>query len=181
MRTTDIELTPPEQEYLSKISFGSSQHDEIRASIMPMVALYESLKKRDAIPEVRRLYFTDPERNPGARGKSRLQVFEGNGTSELEVAAHQNFMRHLEYFVYGPNLPESVIARFKEASKFSGYLTIGDAVDLIPEARAAVRSFGLNPYEASEEFYKLVLECGGMPSSGDSIRKAVRSVKDSSK
>ena len=63
----DIELTPSELSLLGRIAFDWKTHDEIRASIMPMVALAESLLKREAIPEVRLLYFTDPERNPGGR------------------------------------------------------------------------------------------------------------------
>jgi hypothetical protein len=43
-------------------------------------ALTESLVKRGAIPEIRRRFFTDPELNIGGRGKSRMQVFEVNGT-----------------------------------------------------------------------------------------------------
>jgi hypothetical protein len=144
---------------------------------MPMVALSESLLKRRAIPEVRILYFTDPERNPSGRGKSRQEIFEKNGTSGPEILAHPNFMAYLDYFVCGPNLPSAVIAAFKEAARFSGYLTGGDVVDLIPKARAAVRSAQLDPYEASDEVHKLVLECGAMPSSAESIRSAVRSIK----
>src|SRR3989338_6688898 len=76
-----------------------------------------------------------------------------------------------------PNLPPEVIAEFKEVARFSGYLTGGDVVALIQKARAAVRLAQLDPYEASDEFHKLVLECGAMPSSAESIRNAVRSVK----
>lgn len=177
MRTPDIELTDRELELFERINFDSPRQDDIRASIMSMVALTESLNKRGAIPEVRVLYFTDPERNPGGRGKSRQQIFEGNGTSGSEIFAHPNFMRFLEYFVCGPDLPEEVISKFKEAARFSGHLTGSDVVDLFPVARAAVRSARLNPYDASEEFHKLVLECGAMPSSAESIRRIVRAVK----
>lgn len=177
MRTPDIELTDREQEYFDQIRFDSSRHEDVRASIMPMVALTESLLKREAIPEVRRLYFTDHERNPGGRGRSRQDVFEVNGTSGVEIFAHPNFMKYLAYFVCGPNLPPNLIAEFKEAARLSGYLTGSDVVDLIPKARAAVRSARLDPYEAADEFHKLVLECGAMPSSAELIRSSVRSVK----
>jgi len=66
---------------------------------MPMAGLTESLLERGAIPEVRLLYFTDPERNPGGRGKSRQQVFENNGISGTEIYAHGNFLKFLEYFI----------------------------------------------------------------------------------
>jgi hypothetical protein len=177
VRAPDIELTKREVELLAQIKFRSTRHDELRASIMPMVALSESLLKRGAIPEVRLSYFTDPERNPGGRGKSRRQIFEKNGTSDAEILAHPNFMKYLEYFVYGPDLPVGVIAKFKDAASFSGYLTGGDVNDLVPEARAVVRSAGLNPHDAGDEFHKLALECGAMPSSAESIRKLVRAVQ----
>src|SRR5690242_17226683 len=101
MRAPDIELTKREQELFGQIRFHSNRHEDLRASIMPMVALSESLLKRGAIPEVRLLYFTDPERNPGGRGKSRQDVFRKNGTSGPEVFAHPHFMPYLEYFVCG--------------------------------------------------------------------------------
>jgi hypothetical protein len=177
MRMPDVQLTDRERELFDPIRFGSSRQEDIRASIMPMVALAESLLKRGAVPEVRRLYFSDPERNPGGRGRSRQEVFEGNGTSGAEILAHPNFMKYLEYFVCGPKLPPDVIAEFREAARTSGYLTGNDVVDLIPRARAAVRSHRLEPHEAADEFHKLVLECGAIPSSVEAIRSAVRSVK----
>ncbi|WP_457282684.1 hypothetical protein [Polaromonas sp. P5_D5] len=177
MRSPDIELTSREQELFAQIHFHSRVHEDLRASIMPMVALTETLLKRGAVSEVRRLYFTDPERNPGGRGKSRQDIFEKNGTSGPEILAHPHFMKYLEYFVCGPNLPAAVIAEFKEAARFSGYLTGGDVLDLIPKARAVVRSERLEPHDASDEFHKLVLECGAMPSSAESIRSAVRAIK----
>lgn len=177
MPTPDIELTDRERELFDQIRFHSNRHEEIRASIMPMVGLSESLLKRGAIPEVRLLYFTDPERNPGGRGKSRQNMFERNGTSDSEILAHPNFMKYLEYFVCGPNLPFEVITEFKEIARSSGHLTGRDVIDLIPKARTAVRLAQLDPYEASDEFHKLVLECGAIPSSAESIRNAVRAVK----
>ncbi len=173
----DIELKDRELDLLKRIAFDSQNLNEIRASIMPMVALSELLLKRNAIPEVRLLYFTDPERNPGGRGKSREQIFESNGTSGDDILAHPSFMQHLRYFVFGPRLPSDVIKTFKDAARFSGYLTGGDIVDLLPVARGIVRSHSLNPYEASEEFFKLALECGASPSSANDLRKTVRYVK----
>ncbi|MEH6435081.1 hypothetical protein [Massilia sp. DD77] len=150
----DIELTERESELLSEIAFRYTSHDELRASLTPMAALTASLLERGAIPEVRLLYFTDPERNPGGRGKSRQQIFERNGTSEAEISAHPHFLKYLKYFIYGPDLPLSIVAKFKETMSFSGYLTAGDINDLVPAARAAVRSARLSPHEAAEEFHK---------------------------
>jgi hypothetical protein len=177
MRISDIGLLEQEIVLLSQIRFGSTRHDELRASLAPMADLFESLQKRVAIPEVRLLYFTDPERNPGGRGKSRQQIFESNGTSGTEIYAHPHFIKYIEYFVYGPDLPPSIIAKFKDTMSFSGYLTGGDVNDLVGEARAVVRSARLDPHDAAEEFYKLVLECGAVPSSAESILKSIRAVK----
>lgn len=102
MRVPDIELTEQETDLLKQIRFRYTSHDELRASLMPMAALTDSLLERGAIPKVRLLYFTDPERNPGGRGKSRQKIFERNGTSEAEISAHPHFLKYLEYFIYGP-------------------------------------------------------------------------------
>lgn len=75
MRAPDIELTEREVSILSKINFHSTSHDELRSSTIPMVELWNSLCGRSAIPEIRLQYFTDAERNPSGRGKSRMQIF----------------------------------------------------------------------------------------------------------
>ena len=105
----DIELTDREIDLLNLISFDSENRQKIRASIMPMVALTELLLQRNAIPSVRLLYFSDPDRNPGGRGKSRKQIFESNGTFGKQIFAHPNFMKHLRYYIFGPKLPYDVI------------------------------------------------------------------------
>lgn len=113
MKTPDIELTESELGLLADIRFRHSSHNELHASIAPMAALTESLLERGAIPEVRLLYFTNPERNPGGRGKSRQQIFEKNGTTGREIYAHGNFLKHLEYFIYGPNLPPRIVQNLR--------------------------------------------------------------------
>lgn len=178
MRSPDIELTTTERELLLQIKFHSTSHEDIRSSLTPMVKLVESLQKRDAIPELRILYFIDPERNPGGYGKSREEIFERNGTSGPEIYAHPHFLKYLEYFIFGPDLPLSVIEKFKEvAASCSGYLAHEDLLDLVPAARALVRKNRLNPANAAEEFYRLALECGASPCSAETIRKQVRAVR----
>jgi hypothetical protein len=177
MRVPDIELTEREIELLAQINFGHTRHDELNASLAPMAALSASLLDRGAIPEIRLLYFTDPERNPGGRGKSRQQIFEKNGTTEAEICAHPNFLKYLKYFIYGPDLPKTVIEKFKDTMSCSGYLTGGDINDLMPEARKFIRSAQLNPHNAADEFHKLVLECDASPSSAASIHRSIRTVR----
>jgi hypothetical protein len=176
MRRADIELTDKEHELIAKISFDWETHDELRASIEPMTALSEALLRRGAIPGARRLYFTDPERNPGGRGKSRQDVFEKNGTVGEEILRHPNFLKYLEYFIYGPDLPPDIVRKFKDAAR-EGHLSHNDVLELVPAARRVVREHNLKPYEASEEFYKLALECGAMPSSADSVRRAIKAIR----
>jgi hypothetical protein len=177
LTTPDIELTEPELELLAQIKFNHKSHSELHASLAPMDELTESLLNRRVVPDVRLLYFTDPERNPGARGKSRQQIFEQNGTSGDEIQAHPNFLKYLEYFVFGPKLPASVIKIFKEEAMLSGMLTYGDINYLAPKARAAVRSYNLTPHDAAEEFHKLALECGASPDGAANLRKSILSVR----
>ena len=175
-QSPDIPLTDSESALLERIAFDWSRHDEIRASIMPMVALAESLLKRDVVPEVRKLYFTDPERNPGGRGKSRQQVFEENGTAGAEILAHPHFLPYLRYFIYGPRLPSSIINEFKEVASSCGYLTGYDIQELTSKAKAVVKQRGIEPSLAAEEFHKLALECGAMPSNAATLRQSIKTV-----
>ncbi|MCU0092202.1 hypothetical protein N8H72_19675 [Pseudomonas koreensis] len=177
MRNPDVMLTSEEQELFSSINFKWKSHDELRRSLDPMKLLATSLLERAAIPDIRIAYFTDPDFNPGGRGKSRKDIFEGNGTSGDDILCHPSFLRHLEYFLCGPNLPSVVIETFKREASCSGYLTGGDINDLTPCARSCVRSNDLNPHDAAEEFFKLAIECGAAPIYAEIIRKSVRAIK----
>ncbi|WP_139175091.1 hypothetical protein [Lysobacter enzymogenes] len=177
MRKPDISLTDEELLLFSEINFDPKSVDDMRGSIESMKRLASSLLSREAVPEVRLAYFIDPDFNPGGRGRSRKDVFEKNRTVDAEILSHPNFLKYLEYFICGPNLPCEAIARFKEEAVFSGYLTGGDINDLTSYARSCVRSYGLNPYEASEEFFKLAIDCGAMPSSAEMVRSSVRAMK----
>lgn len=177
MRVPDIELTEHETELLAQVNFRSTRHEDYKASVAPMTALVESLRTRGGIPQVRVLYFTDPDRNPGGRGRSRQEIFEKNGTAGTEIFAHPHFMKFLEYFIFGPNLPSHIVFRFKDAMSCSGYLTGSDVLELIPFARSFVRSSRLEPHDIADEFHKLVLECAASPSSAETIRRQIRSVR----
>jgi hypothetical protein len=83
----------------------------------------------------------------------------------------------LEYFVYGPDLPTDTVAKFKDTAASLGHLSGSDVLDLAPAARALVRRYHLNPYAASEEFFKLALECGAAPWSADTLRKSIRAIR----
>ena len=142
-----------------------------------MTELAERLLERKAVSEVRLRYFSDSGCNPGGRGKSRKDVFEKNGTRGEEILRHPHFLKYLEYFVYGPDLPGDIISKFKDTAASFGHLSGSDVLDLAPAARALVRRYRLNPHDASEEFFKLALECGAAPWSADTLRKSVGAIR----
>ena len=113
-----------------------------------------SLFDRKAVPAVRLRYFTDPDYNVGLR-KSRLQVFESNGTIGDAIFGHGNFLKYLKYFIHGPDLPRSVLEGFCELIDRDDDRDRSRAY-----VRAQIRSNNLERRAAAEEFYKLALECG---------------------
>ena len=176
MRDPDISLTSEEQSLFSEIRFDWQQIDELRDLIAPMEALASSILERGVVPEVRIAYFTNPDFNPGGRGRSRQDVFEKNGTSGDDILRHPNFLEHLNYFICGPDLPAEAIEKFKKESAYC-HLSGSDVIDLTPYARQCVRQNRLDPHHASEEFFKLAVECGAMPGFADNLRKSVRAIK----
>ena len=177
MKEPDIDLTEEERLLLSQIAFNWVNHDELRGSLKPMEELATRLLERGAIPSIRICYFNDASFNPGGRGKSREEVFEKNGTAGKDILCHPHFLKYFKYFLFGPELPPTVIERFKNEASCSGHLTGGDINDLAPYARSCVREYRLAPHDAAEEFYKLAIECGAIPSSAEIIRSSVRAVK----
>ncbi|WP_057091931.1 hypothetical protein KV708_08565 [Comamonas thiooxydans] len=176
-RKPDIELTEGELLLLKEIKFNARSHDELRALIGPMASLATSLLDREAIPEVRLLYFTEAERHPSGRGKSRQDVFEANGTVGDEILSHPHFLKYLEYFIFGPALPQQTIESFKDAAQFGEHLSRSDMSDLLPTAKQMVKSQRLDPNIAAEEFHKLALECGALPSTASSLRDSIRKIR----
>jgi hypothetical protein len=176
MLNPTIELTNEELNLLGRIDFSSHNLEVISNSLEPMSLLTESLLARGVIPAVRLKYLSEPEFNPSGRGKSRIQVFEENGTPEQEISSHANFMRHLKYFIFGPDLPEHVVNDFITTVGSSGHISLRDIQDYRAKARAYVRESGSNAHSAAEEFFKLALEHGAQPSSAESLRSSVRQV-----
>lgn len=177
MPSPSIELTNEEQKLLEKISFSSRNIDEISNSLESQRLLTESLLNRSAIPSIRLKYLSEPEFNPSGRGKSRIQVFERNRTPEEEISSHANFTKHLKYFIFGPDLPENVRNDFISTVVFSGHITLSDILEYSPKARAYVRDSGSNSHDVAEEFFKLALEYGANPSSAESLRASILTVR----
>jgi hypothetical protein len=153
-----IKLTKAEQKLYDQIDFGPDPRRQAAiASGMASRALMESLLKRNAIPEARLSFFTDPY--PGGHGKSHLDVFKTNLMGRHVFEDSGFVRRYLRYFINGPDLPAKVMERFCEIAN-GDYLTI-DLYDLLRRyARQETRNapFSDRGYYP-EEFYKLALEC----------------------
>lgn len=111
-----------------------------------------------------------PELNGGR--KSRLQVFEGNGTVGVDIFGHGNFLRHLRYFIHGAALPERIKTQMAELIDDPSYFTSGDLEPARKLARQLARSSGLRS-AASDSFFQLMNDLGLNASCADSVRRAV--------
>ena len=177
-REPDFQLTDAEQKLLSTIAFDlPDQYEVVIRNGEAVCALMKSLIARKAIPELRVNWFTNSAFHFGARGKSRKQVFEGNGCTGDAIFRHPHFLECLWHFLYGANLPPLAAAEFRAAVKSCGQVTSGDVVPLGKCARAIARAHQLQMHDASEEFYKLALECGIWHSYASHIRDAVRKAR----
>ena len=165
-KISEIKLTAKEQALLEQISFTDYDHETLRKSCQAAGKLSEALFNRHAIPEIRIEYFTNPKYNIGT-SKSRKEVFESNGTRGLDILYHGHFLKYLKYFIFGPDLPTPLI------DEFYAKLDEGNVSAL---ARRLVRKYGLNSREASEEFYKLCLECN-LEWESRSVRDSVRRIR----
>jgi hypothetical protein len=143
-----------------------------------MQALMAALLERNAIPLARRKFFTDPAWFIGGHGLCHLQVFEKNGTRGDDIFRHPHFVKYLRYFIYGPDLPKDIIARFqKKVGDCGSPFTSGDAITVADFARDLTRSHGLQPHNAAEEFFKLALDCGLDPEDARTVRDSVKRVR----
>lgn len=136
-----------------------------------------ALAGRDAIPEHRWRWLNDPEYNIGGLGSSRKDVFERNGAAGDNILRHAHFLPCLRYFIFGPDLPLSVIAAFGERVRICGTVTSSDVVPLGRFARHHARAAGLERVSSGEEFFKLALEHGLGIRCALAIRKQVLQVQ----
>jgi hypothetical protein len=169
-----IALTVEEERLHKQIDFDPQDpgfHETLVRSCDAAKPLAESLLKRKAIPKIRLAYFTDPEYNVGSK-RSRRAIFEGNGCHGEEILGHGNFLKFLKYFIHGPDLPATTLKGFCELIDRDR-----DRQELRSYARAEIRSRGLDARDASEEFYKLALECDLDEGYARSVRDAARSTR----
>lgn len=173
-----IDLTADEEVLLSEIEFDAlrlREHAEYLRNADKVESLLKSLLERKGVPEHRLRYFTDPECNVGGRGKSREQRWRENGNSTEEILRHPNFLRIARYFIYGPQLPNGVIAAFSRAVADCGQITSGDVEPLRKTARTLARQYGLTSAH-EDQFYQLALETMGSYYAS-SIRDAIMHVR----
>lgn len=140
-----------------------------------MLRLLKSLVDRDAIPEVRVRYWSDPDFQTGRVKTSYKGLFERNGRQGEEIYTHPHFLKYLRYFLFGAQLPERVIAEFEEVVGNPEWLTSGDVTEITKGTRRLVRECGL--LGEDEEFYRLALDMGLGQLFAKTVRDAVKQVR----
>jgi hypothetical protein len=175
-----IALTADEQELLDKITFEvrmSTPHEERLENFDRAGDLTERLLKRDAIPQHRLDWFTEPEYNISGRGSSREQIFRRNAAPDTDIFRHPHFLRYLRYCIFGPDLPARLMSDFQDEVAACGSITSGDILPLASLARQQVRTHRLDAKRTSEEYFKLALEVGLDAEQARTIRDHVRKVR----
>jgi len=175
-----IALDGQEQKLLTQIDFNvraNTPYEERMKVFERAGALMELLLTRNAIPAHRLDWFTQPEHYIGGHGSSREQWFRSNAQPGTDIYRHPSFLKYLQYFIYGPDLPQPVVAAFEAEVEDCGMITSGDMPRLAKFARQQARSHGLDPKKACEEYYKLSLELGLDPDEARSIRDGVRTLR----
>ena len=181
MGSRRLDLTSAEEALLSRIDFAPSLRTHDATSWAPVadasLALMESLTARKGIPHRRLRLFTDPECYVGGRGKSHYDVFVQNGCQGTDIFRDPNFVaRYLRFFIHGPDLPEALMAAFAGEVRACGNITSGDIPILCTAAKRLAKRHGLNR-DASEEFFRLALDCDLDPGEARAIRDAVRTMR----
>lgn len=176
-----IKLTPEEIVMVDTIQFDPlsfrNNHQAFNDNANLAYRLIIILLERDAIPEQRIRYFSDPKYNPGGRGSSRKQTFERNGTRGDAMLRHPHFLKYLRYFIHGANLPSSILTAFIQAVGDCGLVSSGDIAPLGATARQLARTHRLDSKTAADEFFKLCLDLNLRPDSAGSIRSSVQQLR----
>ena len=167
-----IELAEDEAALLKRIDFNQQSNESLSLSCKACAILM--LLQRNAIPVQRLRYFDDPEFNGGK--KSRMEVFEWNGTSGAAIFSHGNFLPHLRYFIHGAALPEHIKVEMTKLVGDPSNFTCGDLEPIRRLARHFVRSSRLGA-SAADKFFQLMNDIGLSPYDADSVRRAVLSVR----
>ena len=183
MKKYHIELTDEEKALVKDIDLRVSHrnHPERNAAYeenkRPILALLESLSKRNAIPKERINYWTDPDYNKGRHNVSKKGVFERNGCTGQEIYTHPHFIPYLRYFLFGADLPDAVITEFEEKVGNPDWVTSSDIVPIGKCARALTRQHSLDRDHAAEEFFKLCLDMGLGRGTANSVMRSVKQLR----
>ena len=183
MKKYHIEFTEEEKAHIKAIDLRVSHRNQTernaayKANKRPILALLESLSERNAIPEERINYWTDPDYNTGRLKVSNKGVFERNGCTGQEIYTHPNFIPYLCYFMFGADLPDAVITEFEEKVGNPDWVTSGDIVPIGKCARTLTRQHSLDRAHAAEEFFKLCLDMGLGRSTADSVMRSVKQLR----
>lgn len=156
-----IPLDPEEHAALGEIEFNVhalKDHLAVRQNAERACALTKRLIARGAIPEGRKRYLTDADYHLGRGKTSRIQSFQRNGNHGDDLFKHPHFLPHLWFLIHGSALPESVRTCFISAIEDCGGVTSGDVIPLGTLARTLIKSHGLRPDVACEEFFKLAID-----------------------
>lgn len=175
-----IELTTEEGAIVSRINFnptGREGPDLTDRNGDAVCSLVEALSARGAIPQHRLRFFTDPDYNPGGRGKSAKQIFEANGREGEDILRHNHFLKFLRYMIFGADLPAPVVDGLRQAAEDCGQVTSSDIEPLVRTARQLARAHIGRPDKAHDEFYKLALDLGLDPGVALRFRNAVRAIR----
>jgi hypothetical protein len=171
-----IQLTEEEQ-----ILFGlalncnpNNDYEENQKSLDALQTLTELLLSRKAIPENRLKYFIDRDFQHGRTKFSRKEVFESNGTKGKNILRHPNFIKYLEYFINGANVPEDV---YKVAvSDLESNSFQDEAIQKIYEylkLRVYIPKERYSRNNFADEVFKLAVDIGFEPSYCSLIRKKI--------
>ncbi|KQW47197.1 MULTISPECIES: hypothetical protein [unclassified Ensifer] len=161
-----IDLTEEETALLGEIDLRAKHpdHNSGREAYLsnqkPILALLGLLSERRAIPEVRLKWWNDPRYNSGRIKSSRKGLFERNGCSGADIYVHPHFIPHLRYFLFGADLPETIVDAFEQRVGNPEWISSSDVVPLGKHARDLCRKAGLDKATAAEEFFKLSLDLG---------------------
>jgi len=180
IQALEIELMPNELDLYKQIPFSKKgvelTDEEIIKGSEASVLLVDSLLKRQAIPEVRLQYFINPLYNIHSK-RSHKDIFEMNGTHGEDIVRHPHFWPYLYYWIHGPDLPKKTKQEFITLVRKEEYISGSDIPVFRDFVRTETRKYGLKPKEASEEFYRLALECGIVEHLARMIRDYVRAIK----
>ncbi len=172
-----IELKAEEEALLAEteLNVRAVTHGEpARQNGQNAAKLAAMLLDRDAIPDVREAVFTDNEYAIG-RGPSPLTNFRRRGLSTEEMLRHPHFLAWLRYFIFGPNLPEALLAELRAKIDEFGDVTSGDYEELRHFIRPLVKRFNLTKMQ-TDEIFKAALEFDLELDLTDTLRREARKV-----